>query len=76
MFRSLRVPNPALWWVTGGALLFLGIVTGVPLMRDLFRFASPEWHHLPPALFLVIVCFLLPDIVKRPLFRSLFPSMG
>jgi Ca2+-transporting ATPase len=76
MFRSLKIPNPALWWVTGGALLFLGIVTGVPLMRELFRFAPPEWHHLPPALFLVIVCFLLPDVVKRPLFRSLFPSLG
>ncbi|NTW51042.1 MAG: cation-translocating P-type ATPase [Chlorobiaceae bacterium] len=76
MFRSLKVPNPALWWVSGGALLFLGLVTGVPLMRNLFRFASPEWHHLPPTLFLVIVCFLLPDIVKRPFFRSLFPSLG
>ncbi|HWR01877.1 MAG TPA: cation-translocating P-type ATPase [Chlorobaculum sp.] len=76
MYRSLKTPNQALWWVTGGALLFLCVVTGVPLMRELFRFAPPEWHHLPPALFLVIVCVLLPDIVKRPLFRSLFPSIG
>ncbi|NTU58444.1 MAG: cation-translocating P-type ATPase [Chlorobiaceae bacterium] len=76
MLRSMKVPNPAMWWVTVGALLFLGIVAGVPLMRDLFRFAVPEWHHLPPALFSIIICFLLPDVVKRPIFRSLFPSMG
>jgi P-type Ca2+ transporter type 2C len=74
MFRTLRVPNRALWWVTGGTLLFLGVVTGVPFMRELFRFAPPEWSHLPPALFLCMVCFILPDLVKSPLFRSLFPE--
>jgi Ca2+-transporting ATPase len=72
MFRALKVPNRALWWVVGGAVLFFMIVTGVPFMRGLFRFAEPEWHHLPPALFLVITCFLLPDIVKGRLLRFLF----
>ncbi len=72
MFRALRVPNSALWWVVGGAALLFLMVTGVPFMRGLFRFAEPEWHQLPPALFLIITCFLLPDIVKWRLLRSLF----
>jgi Ca2+-transporting ATPase len=76
MFRMLRVPNRALWWVTGGTLFFLAIVTGVPFMRALFRFDAPEWHHLPPALFLVMLCFILPDIVKHPFFRSLFRGIS
>jgi len=36
---TLRSPNAALWWVSGGALLFLALVLYVPALRDLFRFA-------------------------------------
>jgi len=36
---TLRSPNAALWWVTGGALLFLGLVLSVPLLRELFGFS-------------------------------------
>jgi P-type Ca2+ transporter type 2C len=35
----LRAPNAALWWVTGGALLFLGLVLNVPFLRGIFRFS-------------------------------------
>jgi Ca2+-transporting ATPase len=31
--------NPALGWVLGGAVLFLGVLLTVPFMRELFRFA-------------------------------------
>jgi P-type Ca2+ transporter type 2C len=40
---GLRSPNPALWWVAGGTLCFLGLVIYVPLSRALFRFSV---HHL------------------------------
>jgi P-type Ca2+ transporter type 2C len=36
---TLRSPNPALWWVIGGALAILVIVLYVPFARDLFRFS-------------------------------------
>jgi len=36
--RILSVPNSALWWVAGSALIFLGLVLYVPFLRDLFRF--------------------------------------
>lgn len=39
IFRSLRTPNTALWWVVGGAVFFLGLVLNVPVLRSLFRFA-------------------------------------
>ena len=35
---TLRTPNKALWWVLGGAVLFLGLVLYVPALRQLFRF--------------------------------------
>ncbi len=37
---SLRTSNRALWWVLGGALLFLACVLYVPFLRDLFRFST------------------------------------
>ncbi len=37
---TLRLPNTALWWVTGGAVVFLPLILYVPLLRDLFRFST------------------------------------
>ncbi|MDO8705094.1 MAG: cation-translocating P-type ATPase [Sulfuricaulis sp.] len=38
LFDTLRLPNPALWRVAGGAVLILAIVLYVPAIRELFRF--------------------------------------
>ncbi|WP_293348096.1 MULTISPECIES: cation-translocating P-type ATPase [unclassified Microcoleus] len=37
--KILKSPNPALWWVLGGGLLFLGLVLYVPFLRHLFSFS-------------------------------------
>ncbi|MCL4529189.1 MAG: cation-translocating P-type ATPase [Chloroflexi bacterium] len=39
IFQSLRIPNKALWWITGGAMFFLVLVLIVPALRDVFQFA-------------------------------------
>jgi Ca2+-transporting ATPase len=36
---TLNTPNPALWWVLGGGLIFLGVILYVPLLQNLFRFS-------------------------------------
>ena len=36
----LRAPNPALWWVTSGAIIFLAIVLNIPAVREVFRFSA------------------------------------
>jgi Ca2+-transporting ATPase len=38
IFQNLMSPNPALWWVLGGAAVFLTAVLYVPPLRSLFRF--------------------------------------
>ena len=38
--KVLRAPNAALWWVTGGAVVFLGLVLNVPFLREIFRFST------------------------------------
>jgi Ca2+-transporting ATPase len=39
VLTTLRSPNAALWWVTSGAVLFLGLSLSIPFFRDLFRFS-------------------------------------
>ena len=36
----LRTPNPAMWWVVGGALAFLGFVLYVPFLQRLFHIST------------------------------------
>jgi Ca2+-transporting ATPase len=40
IISMIKVPNSALWWVLGGAALFLGLVLYVPFLRMVFHFSS------------------------------------
>ncbi len=40
IIATVRSPNPALWWVIGGALGVLGLAIYLPFARDLFRFSK------------------------------------
>lgn len=37
--EMLQAPNKALWWVLSGAVIFLGLILYVPLLRHLFSFS-------------------------------------
>ena len=39
IFESFKSPNPALAWVMGGALVFLGLVIYTPFLQAVFHFA-------------------------------------
>jgi Ca2+-transporting ATPase len=38
LVSTLRTPNKPLWWVLGGAVVFMGLVLYVPALRQLFGF--------------------------------------
>ncbi|MEQ1589733.1 MAG: cation-translocating P-type ATPase, partial [Gallionella sp.] len=38
--HTLFYRNPSFWWVTGGALAFLTLTLTLPLLRDVFHFAT------------------------------------
>ncbi len=40
IFGILRMPNPAMWWVVSGAVVFLFLVLYVPFLRTLFHFST------------------------------------
>ncbi len=46
LISTLRRPNPALWWVLGGAGGFLGLVLFLPGLRHMFHFYVLHLHDL------------------------------
>ncbi|HWR58605.1 MAG TPA: cation-translocating P-type ATPase, partial [Thermodesulfovibrionales bacterium] len=58
ILTTLSTPNPALWWVVGGALVLLGTVLYVPFLQDLFRFDRLHPFDLAICLFAGIVSIL------------------
>jgi Ca2+-transporting ATPase len=40
ILATVQAPNPALWWVIGGAIAFMGLVLYIPVLRHLFRFST------------------------------------
>jgi Ca2+-transporting ATPase len=38
IISTLRIPNPALWWVTGATLFFLSLAVFIPFLRNVFSF--------------------------------------
>jgi Ca2+-transporting ATPase len=72
IIATLRIPNKALWWVTGGALGFLILVSGVPFFRSLFGFATQSTWELAACLGAGLVSILVSECVKLPMFQRLF----
>jgi P-type Ca2+ transporter type 2C len=55
----LRVRNPTLWWVAGGALVFLTITLSVPAVRGVFRFSPVHVAELA----ICVVVGLIPVLI-------------
>jgi Ca2+-transporting ATPase len=72
ILATLSTPNPALWWVTGGALAFLVLVLFVPFLRGLFSFAPLHLQELPVILITGLVGILISESVKARAFQNLF----
>ncbi len=73
IFQSIRIPNKALWWVSGGALFFLALVLTIPGVRDLFQFAPLHRWELALLALAGISSILFADVIKiKPIKRFIF----
>ena len=73
LWRALRLPNRAFWWVVGGALSFLAAVLYIPHLGTVFRFAALDWPDLMIAIGAASLAVLCLEIAK---FGSLSDSRG
>jgi len=64
LWRVLRLPNRAVWWVAGGALTFLAAVIYIPQARAVFRFAELGWADLMVAISAAGMAVLCLEIAK------------
>ncbi|MBP1711248.1 MAG: cation transport ATPase [Deltaproteobacteria bacterium] len=64
IFASFKSPNPALAWVLGGALIFLGLVIFVPFLQGIFHFAPMHAIDFCLALIAGIVSITWFEILK------------
>ncbi|BBE50117.1 Calcium-transporting ATPase [Ferriphaselus amnicola] len=66
LLHTFDSPNPALWWVIGGAFSFLLLALSVPFLRDVFHFAP-----LTPPQFLLSFASGAASIVWFELYKLL-----
>jgi len=68
--KMTQTRNPALWWVFGAALVFLGLALYVPFPRSLFRFATPALADIAECVGLGFVLAVSFELFKRlPFFQ-------
>jgi len=75
IIQSLRIPNPALWWVTGGALFFLGVVLAIPALREVFQFGALHRWEMALLSLAGLSSILVAESIKLKVLRKfLFPQ--
>ncbi len=75
LLSTLRVANPALWWVSGGAVAFLALALAVPVLRDVFSFAPLHLEEIVPILLAGLASILLAESVKTRAWQWLVTSL-
>jgi P-type Ca2+ transporter type 2C len=64
ILQTLRIPNPAVWWVSGSALTVIALVLVVPFLRNLFKFAPLHPWEFILILVAGLASILISEIVK------------
>lgn len=62
--RYSRTLNAALWWITGGVAVALGLILYVPFLRDMFGFSPLHPDDLLLCLGAAIVSILWFEVIK------------
>jgi Ca2+-transporting ATPase len=71
IIQSLRIPNKALWWISGGALFFLALVLIIPALRDVFQFAPVHRWEMALLVLSGLISILFAESVKLKFVRQL-----
>ncbi|MDH4233118.1 MAG: cation-translocating P-type ATPase [Nitrospirota bacterium] len=64
ILSTLRSPNPALWWISGGTLLFLGLILYTPFLRQLFHFSKLHLSDLLICISAGVISILWFELLK------------
>jgi Ca2+-transporting ATPase len=70
ILATLRIPNKALWWISGFAVGFLALVLTVPFLRNLFQFAPLHRWEFVLIAGAVTLSILIAESVKTKTMRK------
>ncbi|MDP5142109.1 cation-translocating P-type ATPase [Rheinheimera baltica] len=59
LVKSIKLPNPALWWVVASGLMMLTLALFLPVMNTLFHFERPPPGYLALTIVAVSISLLL-----------------
>jgi P-type Ca2+ transporter type 2C len=77
IIKTFRIPNKALWWVSGGALFFLVLVLAIPPLRQLFQFAPVHRWEMALLFFSGLASILFAESIKlKPLQKMIHRETG
>jgi P-type Ca2+ transporter type 2C len=62
---TLQSPNPALWWVSSGALAILALVIFLPVLNKLFSFSKLHGDDVAICVLISIATFVLFEVFER-----------
>jgi P-type Ca2+ transporter type 2C len=62
---TLQSPNPALWWVSSGAMAILALVVFLPVLNKLFSFSKLHGDDVALCALIGVATFALFEIFKR-----------
>lgn len=72
ILSTLKIPNAALWWVTGGALGFLAISLAVPWVQNIFSFSPIQPWEMALCLLTGMASILISESIKLPAVQRYF----
>lgn len=75
ILATLRIPNKALWWISGFAVGFLALVLTVPFLRDLFQFAPLHRWEVALIAGAVTMSVLIAESVKTKSIREFITGL-
>jgi len=67
----LKVPNAALWWISGGTVAMLILVMVSPFFQALFQFEPVPLDHLVYCLLASLLCTMMLEGLKLPAIRRM-----
>lgn len=65
IWSTFKIPNPALWWITGFTIIMLGLVMMLPFFHELFRFCYVHPEDILFCLAATIFCILILEGLKK-----------
>ena len=65
VLSTLKIPNPALWWISSSTIIMLSLVMTLPFFHKLFQFCYVHPKHIIYCITATILCIVMLEGLKK-----------